>query len=62
MAAACNADAVDGWRWIFRILLVFAALLLIGFAVAYFVRRACLLGIRTELTPSRLIASAAYAL
>ena len=60
MAAACNADTVDGWRWIFRILLVFAALLLIGFAVAYFVRCASFSGVRTELTSIRLTASAAH--
>ncbi|GAA5865110.1 hypothetical protein JCM3774_002134 [Rhodotorula dairenensis] len=36
MAAACNTDPVDGWRWIFRIALVYAALLLVGFGAAYF--------------------------
>ncbi|BGP55451.1 hypothetical protein JCM8202v2_003055 [Rhodotorula sphaerocarpa] len=36
MAAACNADPVNGWRWIFRMLLIYPVLLLLGFGFAYF--------------------------
>lgn len=35
--AACNANPVDGWRWVFRVMLMFAALLLIGFGALYHV-------------------------
>ncbi|ORY86666.1 major facilitator superfamily domain-containing protein [Leucosporidium creatinivorum] len=35
MGAAIHNDAIDGWRWIYRFLLILNAILLVGFTVFY---------------------------
>jgi hypothetical protein len=37
-AAASQADPVNGWRWVFRTMLLFDGILLLGFGFFYHVR------------------------